>query len=128
MNLRRRPRCPTSARRWWLAGAVLAVLAAQWLALVHTVVHAGARAWPVLETAAPHAAPSAWVQLLVAGHDAGSASCLLLDQLAQAAPCADPPAALPPALPSAAHDDASIARVLPAGWAGFRARGPPHVG
>ena len=127
MTLRRRPRCPTPARRWWLAGAVLAVLAAQWLALVHTVVHAGGRAWPVAEAAAPHAASSAWVQL-VAGHDAGSASCLLLDQLAQAAPCADPPVVLPPALPPAVHHDTAIARVLPAEWVGFRARGPPHVG
>lgn len=113
-------------RRWLLAAAVLVVLAAQWLALVHTVVHAGGRALPGLETAAAPQGASSLVQR-VAGHDAGSAACLLLDQLAHAAPWAEPPAALPLLLPPAGPDDTLAVAVLPAEWAGYRARGPPAV-
>lgn len=74
--------CKSSARhsRLW-AGVVLFVLLAQWLALVHTVLHG--RGFTPVE-ARPGTA-SSWVERL-AGHDAGSAACQVLDQLAQAAP------------------------------------------
>lgn len=124
--LRRRFLAPSIAhRRWLLAGAVLVVLIAQWLALVHAVVHAGGRALPVLEAASSSDHGASPLVQLVAGHDAGSAACLLLDQLAHATPCAEPPPALLPALPPAAHDNTPTAPLLPAEWADYRARGPP---
>ncbi|MBK1689157.1 hypothetical protein [Rubrivivax gelatinosus] len=65
---------------------VLALLAAQWLGLAHTVLHAPA---PAQQHAEPH---DHGLAALFAGHDEGGSDCRLYDQLAHAEP-------LPPALP-----------------------------
>lgn len=113
---------PTARHRGWWAALLLAVVLAQWLALAHSVVHG--RGLPVIEYRAPEA--STLVDLL-AGHDAGSATCQLLDQLAHASPGFEAPQLAAPApLPDAWVASIHLAPSCRVSWA-YRARAPPPV-
>ena len=114
-----RPRARTLV--WLVLGALLL---AQWLALVHAVVHP-----PVpspLMTASTDPGPVPLVDI-AAAHPDGSLACQLLDHLGQPAPWADPPAvagtvcrpADPPSAPVAARPGGVAA--------GYHARGPPQA-
>lgn len=101
---------------------VLALLAAQWLGLAHTVLHQH----PAAHAESAHA-PVHGLGALFAGHDDGSADCRLYDQLAHADPL--PPAlpaldTLPPAPPRLAAGSTHDAAAEPAPYA---ARGPPRA-
>lgn len=109
-------------RRWLFAGAALVVLVAQWLALVHTVVHGrGPAPATVLELRAD--APA--LLQLVAGHDAGTVVCQWFDHLAQATPGFEVP--VPAAAPLPQADLPSVALPAPRAvvLAAYRARAPP---
>jgi hypothetical protein len=110
-------------RRWLLAGAVLVVLVAQWLALVHTVVHGRgpASGVPALELRAD--APT--LLQLVAGHDAGTVVCQWFDHLAHATPGVEVPVPAAAPLPLADLPPVALPVPRPAAWAAYRARAPP---
>jgi uncharacterized protein YodC (DUF2158 family) len=120
MRLSARP--VTSHCRWLLAGAVLVVLAAQWLALVHAVVHGrGPAPATVLELRAD--APT--LVRLVAGHDAGTVACQWLDQLAQATPVFEAPASAVVLLLPADLPRVALPAPRPTARAPYDARAPP---
>lgn len=119
-----RPRRSTRAapRPWlqvWLLAALL--LAAQAFGLAHRVAHA-----PGLHCDHPHHHGAASP---LAGHEAGSAECRLIDQLAHADALFGSPV-LPPLL--APEATALVAAALPArpqgGAAAYLARAPPQAG
>lgn len=114
-----------STPRWLLACALWAVLLARSLALLHGVVHpvGGGFAEGAASLAASEA-PS-WAAKALGGHDHGSLTCQLLDQLLHdgsfdlvAAPW------LPPLLVLALVA-VLVGRLLVAAQAGFHARAPP---
>jgi hypothetical protein len=115
---------PLNRLRRWLGLALLALLASQWLALAHGVVHAhGASLRMAAEAVQGGDAPSTLP--LFAADDEGSALCHLLQSLAHAAPLV---AALPVlaaaeavGAPPQVHDD----RWLAPANAPYAARGPP---
>ncbi len=113
MNLRSRLR-PTLLQAWLLAGLLLA---AQALGLAHRVAHGGGAGSPTAVSA----------KTFAGHHEAGSAECRLVDQLAQGdLLCGSAPALALPLLVQAAVPPAHAAP-LPAEPAGaYQARAPPR--
>ena len=122
----------TRSDRFWLWLLPLVLIGAQWLALVHGVLHlrlgaAGPQA-PATTRAPAAETPSLGVDALFAGH-AGNQDCRLYDQLAggdHAPPLAalDVPAAGAPDGPPRWVQRAWAARLVPH----FSARAPPALG
>lgn len=113
------------AQRWLLACALWAVLVVRSLALLHGVVHpvGGGVADGVGYTAASES-PS-WAAKALGGHDHGSLTCQLLDQLLHdGSPDLVAAPSLPP-LPALAVEAVPAGRLLAAARAGFHARAPP---
>lgn len=112
-------------QRWLLACALWAVLVARSLALLHGVVHpvGGGVADGAISIAASEA-PS-WAAKALGGHDHGSLTCQLLDQLLHDGSF-DPVAALwlPPLL-ALALVAMPAGRLLATARTGFHARAPP---
>jgi len=105
-------------RRRLIGLALCALLATQWIALLHSVGHGRA----ALDGAAP---PAGSVLQLALGHDEGSPSCHLFDQLAHGAPALD---VAMPAIGSLSEPkaDAAIVAAVPCGTPnGYLARAPP---
>ena len=105
---------PTLLQAWLLAGLLLA---AQALGLAHRVAHGGGAG----------TAPAVSAKAFADGHEAGSAECRLIDQLAQGdLLCGDAPALPLPLFVQAAPPLAAPASLpaLPAG--AYQARAPPR--
>lgn len=122
----------TRSDRFWLWLLPLALVGAQWLALVHGVLHlrlsAAGPGAPVAVRTAGAEAPAMGVDALFAGH-AGSKDCRLYDQSAggdhaPALAAADVPAAGAPDAPPRWMQRAWAARLVPH----FSARAPPALG
>ena len=125
----RRVRPSSTWPRWLIGLALSALVATQWLALVHGIGHGmGRPAGPRATLASADAAGTGRVLLkLITGHDEGSAFCQLLDQLSHAGPLAQvppAPAALPP---SAAEFAAPVLPALRSPELAYRARAPPFL-
>ncbi|MEW6706150.1 MAG: hypothetical protein AB1430_15000 [Pseudomonadota bacterium] len=110
-------------QRWLIGLALSALLAAQWLALAHGVVHRGAGG---MRSDAVQAAGLAQDLLkVVAGHDEKSPACQLFDQLAQTSAPGTSAPELAPAPASKARAGA-VQPLVPAGPRGlYQARAPP---
>lgn len=125
-TVQRRPDPRSSSWQRRLVGLALsALLAAQWLALVHGVVHRGVGSAPQDSLQAPAVTLTQTLLKAVTGHDEKSPACQLFDQLAQSSPlgmtmpalAADPaPQAVPDvpaATPRAAAPSPYCARAPP---------------
>jgi len=113
------------AQRWLLASALWAVLVARSLALLHGVVHPVGSG--IADGAISNAASEvpSWAAKALGGHDHGSLTCQLLDQLLHdASPDLVAAPALPP-LPALAVEAVPAGRLLAGARAGFHARAPP---
>lgn len=103
--MQRRPDRRIAAWQRRLVGlALAALLAAQWLALVHGVGHRGAGTGPRSDLQAPAVTLAQGLLKAVTGHDEKSPACQLFDQLAQSSPLLATPAVpavdvAPPSLP-----------------------------
>lgn len=111
--MNRKRLAPTRVQAWLLAGLLLA---AQALGLAHRVAHGGGAATPAVSAKA-----------FVDGHEAGSAECRLVDQLAQGDLLCGSAAALPLPLFARSTPPAAAPASLPARLAGaYQARAPPR--
>jgi len=118
---------PSSPTRRWLAGLALsALLATQWLAVLHGFGHLRLRT-PAEAQRVPAAAVAQGVLKFVSGHDEGSPLCQWLDQLANGTPLASQPAALTDAVPDPAVALPPPAPRSAAAPAPYSARAPPFL-
>lgn len=115
----------STSRRWLLACALSAVLAAQWLALLHGVLHVHGGSAPAGIEQRLSGEPDGWAQKVFAGHDVGSLACHLVDQLSHGGPSSSPlQIALPLVLAGVVAVLAAPATST-AAWARYHARAPP---
>lgn len=112
--MNRKRLAPTLLQAWLLAGLLLA---AQALGFAHRVAHGGGSATPAVSA----------VKAFAGGHEAGSAECRLIDQLAQGDLLCGAAPALPLPLFVQAAPPAAAPASLPALAAGaYQARAPPR--
>jgi hypothetical protein len=120
-------RTTATTRRWLIGLALSALMAAQWLALLHSALgHGMARAADAAAVA--RVAPDADESLrgLAAAHDDGSVVCQLLDQCLQASHAASAPIAPADAVPDRFVPAAHVAALPGAPRTGYLARAPPQ--
>jgi hypothetical protein len=116
-----------STRRWLIGLALSALMAAQWMALLHSALGHGMTRGPDAAAAA-RAAPDTAESLrsLAAAHDDGSVFCQLLDQCLQAGHVASLPIAPADARPDRLAPFARVAALPGAPRTGYLARAPPQ--
>lgn len=120
-------RMPANRRLYLICLLAAALLAAQWLGLVHRTAHAGAVPQAAAVDAAHQGGPHAegWFDKLFGEHPQAGQDCLLLDQLAHAdslplaTPAEAPAAPTPDGLQAPRHE--AVAQCA----SYFEARGPP---
>jgi hypothetical protein len=116
----------TPTRRWLIGLALSALLATQWLAVLHGLGHLRLRG-PAEAQRLPAAALAQGVLKFATGHDEGSPVCQWLDQLANGTPLAFQPATLAEAAPDQAWASPPLAASPAAAAAPYSARAPPFL-
>lgn len=114
----------STSRRWLIACALSAVLAAQWLALLHGVLHVhGSGAVGIEHRWSGE--PDGWARKVFAGHDAGSLACHLVDHVSQGGPSSSPLQIALPLAPAGGVAVLATPAVGATAWARYHARAPP---